>query len=34
MKRDYLVYVDDILDAMDKAETFVAGIGYEKFETD
>jgi uncharacterized protein with HEPN domain len=34
MKRDYLVYVDDILDAMNKAETFVAGIGYEQFEAD
>ena len=34
MKRDYSVYLDDILDAMDKAETFVAGMSYEQFEDD
>jgi uncharacterized protein with HEPN domain len=34
MKRDYSVYLDDILDAMDKAETFVTGMSYEQFEDD
>jgi uncharacterized protein with HEPN domain len=34
MKKDYLVYIDDILDAMDKAEKFVAGMSYEQFEND
>lgn len=34
MKRDYSVYLDDILDAMDKAEMFVAGMSYEQFEDD
>jgi len=34
MKRDYTVYLDDVLDAMDKAEMFVAGMSYEQFEDD
>ena len=34
MKRDYLVYLDDIWDAMDKAEMFVEGMTYEQFEDD
>jgi uncharacterized protein with HEPN domain len=34
MKRDYSVYLDDILDAMDKAEMFVTGMSYEQFEDD
>lgn len=34
MKKDYLVYIDDILDAMEKAEMFVRGMSYAQFETD
>jgi uncharacterized protein with HEPN domain len=34
MKKDYLVYIEDILDAMDKAEMFVAGMSYAQFEAD
>ena len=34
MTKDVLVYIEDILDAMEKAETFVAGATYEQFETD
>jgi uncharacterized protein with HEPN domain len=34
MKRDPRVYLDDILDAMNKAEMFVAGMSYEQFEND
>ena len=34
MRRDFLVYLDDILDAMGKAEMFVAGMRYEQFEDD
>ena len=34
MKRDFLVYLDDILDAMGKAEMFVAGMSYAQFEDD
>lgn len=34
MKKDVLVYVEDILDAMEKAETFIRGVTYEQFETD
>ena len=34
MKKDVLVYVEDILDAMDKAETFIVGLTYEQFESD
>jgi uncharacterized protein with HEPN domain len=32
--RDPLVYIDDILDAMEKAEAFTAGIDYVQFEDD
>jgi len=34
MKRDYLVYLDDILNAMDNADEFVAGMDYVQFEND
>jgi hypothetical protein len=34
MKRDFLVYLEDILDAMDNAEMFVEGMSYEQFEDD
>jgi len=34
MKKDFLHYVEDILDAMAKAETFVQGLDYEGFATD
>jgi uncharacterized protein with HEPN domain len=34
MKRDPRVYLDDILDAMNKAEMFVAGMSYEQVEND
>ena len=34
MKKDFLVYVDDIVDAMGKAEMFVVGLTYEQFEAD
>ncbi len=32
--RDPLVYIDDILDAMEKAQAFTAGIDYARFEDD
>ena len=32
--KDPLVYIDDILDAMEKAEAFTAGIDYAQFEDD
>lgn len=34
MKPDFLIYIEDILDAMEKAETAVAAISYEQFEAD
>lgn len=34
MKRDYLVYVEDILDAMQKAELLLVDVPYEQFEAD
>jgi uncharacterized protein with HEPN domain len=34
MKRDFQVYIEDIIDAMTKAEMFVAGMTYEQFEAD
>jgi uncharacterized protein with HEPN domain len=34
MNRDVLVYLEDILDAMNKAEVFVSGMTYEQFEHD
>lgn len=34
MSREFLDFVDDILDAMDKAELLIEGVSYEQFETD
>lgn len=34
MKRDYLVYIEDILDAMEKAEIAVSGVDYDHFAND
>ena len=34
MSKDFLVYLEDIIDAMEKAEMFMAGLTYEQFETD
>ncbi len=34
MKRDFLVYIDDILNAMDQVEIFVTEMSYEQFEDD
>src|SRR5687768_7123071 len=34
MKRDYLVYIEDIVDAMDKAELLLEPVSYEQFEAD
>jgi uncharacterized protein with HEPN domain len=34
MSHEFLDFVEDILDAMDKAETLVEGFSYEEFETD
>jgi uncharacterized protein with HEPN domain len=34
MKRDYLVYIEDMLDAMEKAELAVNGVDYGRFSTD
>lgn len=34
MKPDFLIYLEDILDAMEKAETAVTGLTYEQFEAD
>lgn len=34
MKRNFSVYVEDIIDAMNKAEMFVAGMTYGQFEAD
>jgi uncharacterized protein with HEPN domain len=34
VKRDFLVYIEDITDAMNKAEMFVTGMTYEQFEAD
>lgn len=34
MSNEFLDYVEDILDAMDKAEILVEGVTYERFETD
>lgn len=31
---EFLDYVEDILDAMDKAEALVEGVTYEQFEAD
>jgi uncharacterized protein with HEPN domain len=34
MNREFLDYLEDMLDAMEKAELLVEGISYEQFETD
>ena len=34
MSYEFLDYVEDILDAMDKAETLLAGVTYDQFEAD
>ena len=34
MSHEFLDFVEDILDAMDKAEILVEGFAYEEFETD
>ena len=34
MKRDYLVYIEDMLDAMEKAELAVSGVNYDQFAND
>ena len=34
MKRDYLVYIEDMLDAMDKAEMAVQEVDYDRFADD
>ena len=31
MKRDYRLFIKDILDAIEKIEEFVAGMRYEEF---
>jgi len=34
MSNEFLDYIEDILDAMDKAETLLVGVTYEQFEAD
>jgi len=34
MKRNYLLYLDDILKSIHKIETFTAGYDFERFKTD
>ena len=34
MSNEFLDYIEDILDAMEKAESFIADVSFEKFETD
>ncbi len=34
MKKDYLDYIEDIIEAMNKAEQFVEGLSYELFAAD
>lgn len=34
MSEEFLDFVEDILDAMEKAELLLEGVGYEKFEAD
>jgi len=34
MSREFLDFVEDILDAMDKAELLLEGVSYSQFETD
>jgi len=34
MNREFLDYIEDILDAMEKAQLLVEGVSYERFESD
>ena len=34
MNREFLDYLEDILDAMEKAELLIEGVSYEQFEAD
>ncbi len=34
MKRNYLLYLDDILKSIQKIETFTAGYDFERFKAD
>lgn len=34
MKRNYLLYLDDILRSINKCEQFIDGYDFEKFKTD
>lgn len=34
MRREYLDFVEDILDGMEKAETLLEGVSFSQFETD
>jgi len=34
MKRDYKLYIGDIIEAMNDAENFISGMTYEDFSTD
>ncbi|RME70149.1 MAG: DUF86 domain-containing protein [Chloroflexi bacterium] len=34
MSHEFLDYIEDIIDAMDKAETAVVGVDYDRFATD
>jgi len=34
MSNEFLDYIEDILDAMEKTESFIADVSFEKFETD
>ncbi len=34
MKRDYRLYLDDILEAIDKIEKYTEGLSFEQFRTD
>lgn len=34
MSKDFLVYLEDIIDAMEKVEMFTVGLTYDQFETD
>ena len=34
MNREFLDFVEDILDAMEKAELLIEGVSYEQFEDD
>jgi uncharacterized protein with HEPN domain len=34
MKRNYLLYLDDMLKSIDKCEQFINGYDFDKFKTD